>query len=157
MVGKIIVKRVNCLWWRSALAGREPTRKYVIDLGVLLCSLSSLWRVLRKCPSIMASSDWLSTREARPDSSTGTPYSWFSLSEAVGLPLCLLARPQGNKACIAFLCMAILSTMWGKLPAVLLSTPTCSAYLTLLTGSPLIVISWQFSARSTRNDWALLW
>ena len=70
---QIIENRNICLCCRMALAGRDPDRKYIMDLGVLSCSLNKCCIIERKCPSTIFSSDSLRTRDAMPDSRTGAP------------------------------------------------------------------------------------
>ena len=58
---------------------------------------------------------------------------------AAGLPLWAFAVPMGKIANIAFLWAANLERVCGKLPAVDLRIPTCSASSTKLVGCPAIL------------------
>ena len=86
-----------------------------------------LCRVLLNCWSIHDTSFSDRTRLARPDISTGVPYSDKILSPAAGLDRLPFARPQETIEPRAFLNKATLSRILGRLPDVDLRTPTCSA------------------------------
>ena len=66
------------------------------------------------------------TNVARPEKSLGVPYSWCTFREAAGLPEWPLESPADRTKFIPFLCADILFNIWGRLPVVLLTTPTCS-------------------------------
>ena len=80
-----IPNRVSCFRCRPAVPGSVPAIKCTNEDGDLTESLMILCRVLLNCWSIHDTSFSDRTRLARPDISTGVPYSDKILSSAAGL------------------------------------------------------------------------
>ena len=67
----IMENRDSCLRWSSAVAGKDPPKKYTNEAEVFGMSFCKFSIVSRKWWSIVAISDFVRTRLASPDRRTG--------------------------------------------------------------------------------------
>lgn len=122
--------------WRrckTAVPGKVPDMKWTRGAGDLVESFKRDWSKV----DIYVGER---TRLAKPDISTGVPYNDRILSDAAGLDLLLLARPQDIMEPNAFLKDENLWRRLGRFPSEDLITPTCSACWTSSTGLSNIVM-----------------
>ena len=77
-------------------------------------------------------SDCRRFKAATPERRTGVAYKDWILREEVGFKHLLGAAPDDSKANRALVWALTLAWMWGRLPWMLLTIPTCSAALTNL-------------------------
>ena len=82
----IIPNELSCLMWSRAVPGREPPRKATTQAGVLSMSFWRFCSATFKYMLIISISVGVSTREERPEKSTGVEYIWCILMEVAGFP-----------------------------------------------------------------------
>ena len=141
--------------WSNADPGKLPARNKITARGVRGKSrwrfeTTSLWWLSTKSSSCLES-----TRVAIPESSTGTPYSWWMRRLAAGLPRWPRAIPEWSTAASAFLWAVILVKIGTLFPAVDRTIPTCSAQSSNSTFVSFMVMGFVFFAYLTLSSHSL--